>query len=130
MARSMALVTSVVCDKEGDGKGGRQAMATRAMAMMWATVTAMRLAGDKEDKGKGSKGNGDNNVRVVGKEEDGRQVDCDGNDEGDANGEEGGRRVVVKATKRVMAMATRAVGNKKGNGNGGKNNGNRNKGGR
>jgi hypothetical protein len=34
----------------------------------------MRLAGNKEDKGKrkGSKGNGDGNVRVAGKEEDGR----------------------------------------------------------
>ncbi len=55
---------------KGDGnKGGRQATATRAMAsemamatplaMTWAMVTAMRLAGDKEGKGKGGKGNGE-----------------------------------------------------------------------
>ncbi len=41
---------------------------------MWAMATAMRLAGNKEDKGKGSKGskgNGNGNVRVGGEEEDG-----------------------------------------------------------
>ncbi len=54
----MALATRVVCDKEGDGKCGRQAMATRAMATMWVMAMAMRLAGNEEDKGKGSKGNG------------------------------------------------------------------------
>jgi hypothetical protein len=31
------------------------------MAMTWAMVTAMRLTGNKEGKGEGSKGNGDGN---------------------------------------------------------------------
>jgi hypothetical protein len=70
-ARAMALATRVACDKEGDGKGGRQAAATRAMAKIWAMATAMRLAGNKEDEGKDGKGNGDGDVRVAGKEEDG-----------------------------------------------------------
>jgi hypothetical protein len=68
----MALVTRVVCNKEGGGKGGRQAMAIRAMATMWAMGMVMRLAGNKEDKSEGGKGNGNGDVRVVGKEEDGR----------------------------------------------------------
>ncbi len=38
---------------------------------MWAMASAMRLAGDKEDKCKGGKGNGDGDVRVAGKEKDG-----------------------------------------------------------
>ncbi len=55
---------------EGDGKeGGGRVMATRAtmtataMAteMMWAMATAMRLVGNKEEKGKGSNGNSDGN---------------------------------------------------------------------
>jgi hypothetical protein len=68
-ARTMALATRVVWDKEGNGnssdgdgnKGGRQAMAMRAMAtaMALAMVTAMRMAGNKEGKDKGSNGNGD-----------------------------------------------------------------------
>ncbi len=54
--------------KKGDGnEGGGQATATRAMAMTTATVMtwtiakAMRLVGDEEGKGEGSKGNGDSN---------------------------------------------------------------------
>jgi hypothetical protein len=35
------LVMRVACDKVGDGKGGRQAMATRAMATMWAMATGI-----------------------------------------------------------------------------------------
>jgi hypothetical protein len=31
------------------------------------------------------------NVRVVGKEEDGGQVDCDGDEEGNGDGDEGGK---------------------------------------
>ena len=50
-------------------------------------------------------------------------MDCDGNKEGNGDGNVGGRRVRVMATKRVMATATRVVGNKEGNGNGGKSNG-------
>ncbi len=53
-ARAMALVMRVVCDKEGNGnrnkgngkEGGGRAMATKAMAIMWAIGTAMRLAGN------------------------------------------------------------------------------------
>ncbi len=41
-----------------------------------------------------------------------------------------GRQAMVMATKRPMAAATRAVGNKEGNGNGGKSNGNIKEGGR
>jgi hypothetical protein len=55
---------------EGNGnKGGRQATALRVMVtvmalvkatvMTWAISTAMRLAGDKEGKGKGGKDNGE-----------------------------------------------------------------------
>ncbi len=53
---------------EGDGyKGGGRATGTRAMtwamamAMTWAMAMAVRLAGDKEGKDKGDKGNGDGN---------------------------------------------------------------------
>ncbi len=65
--------------------------ATRMMATMWAMVMGMRLAGHKEDNGKGSKGNIDGNVREVGKEENGGQVDCNGNKEGNGNGDKGGK---------------------------------------
>jgi hypothetical protein len=119
-ARAMVSATRVACNKEDDGnsnKGdgnevGRQATATRAMATMWAAMeTAMRLAGDKEGKGRGGKGNGNGNVRVAGEEEDGGQVDCNGNKEGNGNGNKGGRGAMVMATKRAMAMATRVAGN-------------------
>ncbi len=86
----MVLGTRVACNKEGDGKGGGQATAMRAMVTMWAMVMGMRLAGDKEDKGKGGRGNGDGNVRVVGKEEDGGQVDCNGGKEGNSDCNKGG----------------------------------------
>jgi hypothetical protein len=126
----MALAMKVAWDKEGDGdKGGRQATAMRAMAMLRVMVKAMRLAGGKEDTGEGCKGNGDSNVRAAGKEEDGGQVDCDGDKEGNGNSNEGGRQATATAMKRVMAMATRVVGNKEGNDDGGKSNENSNKGG-
>jgi hypothetical protein len=75
----MALATRVACNEEGNGtccksdgnKGDRRAMVTRAMAtamtMMKATTWVMvmvmvrRLAGNKEGKGEGGKGNGDDN---------------------------------------------------------------------
>ncbi len=59
-------------------------MAMRAMATMWAMALALRLAGDKDDKGKGSKGNLDSDMRVA--------------DEWPA-----------MATKRAMGMATKVV---------------------
>ncbi len=46
---------------------------------MWAMATAMRLVGDKEDKGTGGKGNGNSDVNVAGKEENGGRLDCNGN---------------------------------------------------
>ncbi len=64
--KTVSLVVKLFkgCD-EGDGyEGGGRATATRAMAMAtamamtWAMATAMRLAGDKEGKDKGNKGNG------------------------------------------------------------------------
>ncbi len=73
MKRRMALATLVACDKVGDGNGCKsngdegdgQATVTRAMGMAkttpWAIVMVMRLAGNKESKGKGSKGNSDDN---------------------------------------------------------------------
>jgi hypothetical protein len=105
-------------------------MAMRAMGTMWEMVMAMRLAGDKQDKGEGGKGNDDGDVRAAGEEEDGGQVDRDGAEEGDGDGNEGGRQATATATKRVMAMATRVVGNKEGNGDGGKSNSNGDEGGR
>ncbi len=107
---------------------------------MWAMGTAMRLAGDKEGKGKGVKGNDDGNEsgrqqRGQGLQgnsdgnKDGRQVDCNGNKEGDGNGNKGGRQATTMVTKRNMAMATRVADNKVGNGDIGKSNGDGNKGG-
>ncbi len=119
----------MVCNKEDDGKGGRQATATRVMATMWMMGTAMRLVGDKEDKVKGGKGNCDSNVSVRGKEEDGGQVGCDGNKEGDDDGNKGGGQAKRMATKRAMAMATWVVGDKEGNCKGSKRDGNGNEGG-
>ena len=64
----MASATRVACNEEGKGDGGKsdgdegggQATATRAMAtaltMMWAMVMAMRLAGNKEGKGRAWQG--------------------------------------------------------------------------
>ncbi len=60
------VVTKVSCNKEGGGnsgksngdKGGRRATAT---ATMWAMAMEARLAGNKEGKCKGDKGNGDGN---------------------------------------------------------------------
>jgi hypothetical protein len=105
-------------------------MATRAMATMWVIAMAMRLAGNKEDKGQDGKGNCNGNVRVAGKEEDGGQVDCNSNKESNGDGNKGGRQAMVTVTKRAMAMVTRVVHDKEGNGNGSKSDGNGNKGSR
>jgi hypothetical protein len=71
--RAMALATRAACNKESNGnsansnddKGGRQATATRAMAMaiakIWGMAMATRRVGNKEGKGKGGKDNGDGN---------------------------------------------------------------------
>jgi hypothetical protein len=40
----MALATGVACNKEGEGKDGGQATATRAMATMWAAAAAVGMA--------------------------------------------------------------------------------------
>ncbi len=56
-------------------------------------------------------------------------MDCNGNKEGNGDSNKGGRQAVVTATKRAMAKTTRVVGNKKGNGNGGKSDGDGDKGG-
>ncbi len=94
---------------------------------MWAMATVIRLAGNEEDKGKGGKGNGNGDMRVGGKGEDGRQVNCNGNKEGDCNSNEGGKQATVTATKRAMGMAMRLVNIEEGNCNGGKSNGDGNK---
>ena len=60
------VATKVSCNEEGGGDGGKSdgdeggGQAT-AMATTWAMATAMRLAGNKEGKCKGSKGNGNSN---------------------------------------------------------------------
>ena len=70
MKRAMALATRVECDEESNGFGGksdgnedgRQLTATKALAMvmatMWLMVTVTRLAGEEEGKGEGGKGDG------------------------------------------------------------------------
>jgi len=71
MKRAMALAMRVECDEESNGFGGKsdgnkcgrrltvtRAMAT-AMATMWVMETVTRLAGDKEGKDEGGKGDGD-----------------------------------------------------------------------
>jgi hypothetical protein len=111
------------------------------MVTMWAMAMAVRLAGDKEDKGKGGKGNGDGNVRVVGNKEDKgskamalatRMVGkwtVTATKREICNGNNSGRQATVTTTKRVMVMAMRVAGDKEGNGDGGKSNGISNKGG-
>ena len=126
MKRAMALATRVECDKESDGfagksdgnKGGRQLTATRAMAMVmattWVMATVTRLAGDKEGKGEGGKGDDDGDEgggRQRGNG-DGGNRDGDGNNGGrwrwdDGGGDKGGRG--WRATKRAMAMVARAM---------------------
>jgi hypothetical protein len=109
----MALATRVECDEESNGfggksngnKGGRQLMATRAMATVtattWVMATVMRLAGDEEGKGEGGKGNGDS-------DKGGRRQRGNGDGgKSNGNGDNGGRRAMAMATKRVMVMATR-----------------------
>jgi hypothetical protein len=114
----MALATRVeLCDEESDGdgfgsksdgnKGGRRLTATRAMAAVtattWVMATMTRLAGNKEGKGEGGKGDGDS-------DEGGgrRRGNGDGGKSG-GNGDNGGRRAMAMATKRVTVTATRVV---------------------
>ncbi len=78
-------------------------MAMRAKATMWVMAMAMRLAGNKEGKSEGGKGNGDGEFRVAGEEESkGNKVMALVT------------RIVGKwtamAMKRAMAMATRVAG--------------------
>ncbi len=78
-------------------------MALGSMATMWVMVTVMRLVGKEEGKGKGSKGNGNDNVRMAGKEE------------GEGSKAMGlVTRMVgewtATATKKAMVTATRVVG--------------------
>ncbi len=47
-----------------------------------------------------------------------------GVEEGNGDGNKGGRQATTMVTKRAMATAMRVAGNKEGNGNGGKSNGN------
>ena len=113
MKRAMALATRVECDKESDGfggksngnKGGRRLTATRAMAMVTATMWLMammtRLTGNEEGNGEGGKGDGNG-------DEGGKQRS--GNGDGgkiDGNGNNGGRRAMAMVRNRVMVMATR-----------------------
>ena len=114
MKRVMVLAARVEsCDKESDGFGsksdgnkcGRQLTVTRAMVTVMATTWVMamvtRLAGNKEGKGEGGKGDGN------GDEGGGRQR---GNGDGGKSGgygNNGGRRAMAMATKRVMVTATR-----------------------
>ncbi len=133
VARVMALVTRVACDKEGNGdssesngnKGGRQAMATRAMAtakvITWAIMMATRQAGDEEGYGKGSKGNGNGNEAGGQRRGYGQQLH--------GNSNKGGRHAMAMATKRAIAMAMRVAGDKEGNGDCVKSNGDGVKGG-
>jgi len=112
MKRAMVLATRVECDKESDGFGsksdgnecGRQLTATRAMAMvtatMWVMAMVTRLTGYKEGKGEGGKGD------VDGDEGGGRRRGNDDSSKSGGDGDNGGRRVMVMATKRVMVMAT------------------------
>jgi hypothetical protein len=93
----MVLAMSMACNEEGnfdnnEGNGdecGGRVTATRVMAMAtvtaptWAMVTTMRLAGDKNSKGKGGKGNGDGDESGGQQRGQGRQ--------GDGNGDKGGR---------------------------------------
>jgi hypothetical protein len=113
----MALATRVACNEEGNGnrgkingnEGGGRSTETRAMgtvmatAPTWAMVTALRLAGDEEGKGKGGKGIGKGNEggrqgRGQGRQSNGnsgkggRQSDSNGNKEGNVDGNKGGRR--------------------------------------
>jgi hypothetical protein len=59
------VVTKVPCNEEGGGDGGKSdgnKEGGRATATAtWAMATETRLAGDKEGKCKGNKGNGDGN---------------------------------------------------------------------
>ncbi len=111
----MALATRVECYEESDGfggkcygnEGGRQLMATRAMATVtattWLMATVTRLADNKEGKGEGGKGDGD------GDEGGGRRRGNVDGGKSDGDGGNGGRQAMVMATKRVMvtAMATK-----------------------
>jgi len=71
MKRAMVLATTVECNEESNGfvdksngnEDGMRLTATRAMATvtatMWVMVMVIRLAGNKEGKCEGGKGEGD-----------------------------------------------------------------------
>jgi hypothetical protein len=88
---------------------------------------ATAMAGNKgggQQRGQRWQGNGNCN-------NDCRQVDCNGNKEGNGDSNKGGRQatMMAMATTRAMATATRMAGNKEGNGDGGKSNCNGDEGG-
>jgi len=70
-------------------------------AMTWVMVMVTRLAGDKEGKGVGGKGNGD------GDEGGGRRRGNGDGGKNDGDGNNGGKRAMAMVSKRVMVMATR-----------------------
>ncbi len=150
--RATALAMRVECNKKSNvnggksngNKGGGRLTATRAMATvkgsMWAMAMVTRLAGDKEGKGEGGKG--DCNSNEGGGQRRGqwqwrqeqwrgqqgwRASDDDGNKEDDGDGDKGGGQAMAAAMKRVMVLATRVACNEEGNGDSGKSNGNGNK---
>ncbi len=49
-------------------------------------------------------------------------MDCNGDNEGNADCDEGGGQVTVTVTKRAMMTETKVAGNKEGNGDGDKSN--------
>ncbi len=60
------MAAKVSCNKEGGGDGGKSnhdkdGGQVTATVTTWAMATETRLAGDKEGKCKGSKGNGNGN---------------------------------------------------------------------
>jgi hypothetical protein len=110
------------------------------MATMWAMAIGMRLAGNKEGKGKGSKGDGSSNggdTQQRGQwqwwqeqwhwQQGWQASNSNGNKEGDGDSNNGGMQAMAAAIKRAMVIATRVVGDKEGNGDCGKRNGNGNK---
>ncbi len=113
MKRVMALATRMECDEESDcfsgksdgNEGGRRLTATRAMVTVtvttWLMAMVTRLAGNKEGKGEGGKGDGN------GDEGGGRRSGNGDGGKSDGDGDNGGRRAMAMATKRVMVTDTR-----------------------
>ncbi len=56
-------------------------------------------------------------------------MDCDGDEEGNGDWDEGGGRAMATGMKKATVMVMRVVGNEEGNGNGGKSDGNEDEGG-